>query len=236
MTMKTLSCLLAASVATAVSAAACGDQRGSVTARGSQGRLPPSPCRGVDPWRGAALHRCVERVSRWVHVESIHLTTRLPPRVRSTCAQARRLARIAVVCPPLVPAGGVVTDPNLYGAETMNEAGDFYLLTFNNGDNRGYTHWIVGAGRGRTVHRYVLDPRIWVVPGRIRRLGERRYGPWTVTFYGYPPHPSGGPYGGHILALARMGGTTYFASVHGKTHRDADAAMLLAILLTANPR
>jgi hypothetical protein len=164
------------------------------------------------------------------------MTTRLPRRVLATCAQGRREARIAVVCPPLVPAGGVVADPNVYGAETMDEAGDFYLLTFNNGDNRAYTHWIVGAGSGQTVHRYVLDPRIWVVPGRIRQLGQHRYGPWTVTFYGYLPHPSGGEFGGHVLALARMGGTTFFASVHGAAHRDADTAMLLAILLTASPR
>ena len=223
--MKNLFALLGVCAATA---AACSG--------GQKGAQPPSPCRGVDPWHGTAKQRCVARISRWVQVGSIRLTTRLPPRVRTSCAQARRQVRIAVVCPPLVPAGGVVADPNLYGAETMDTAGDFYLLTFNNGDNRGYTHWIVGAGRGRTVHRYVLDPRIWEVPGRIRRLGERRYGPWAITFYGYPPHPSGGPFGGHVLALARMGGTTYFASVHGKTHRDADAAMLLAILLTAGHR
>src|SRR5947207_822475 len=222
--MKSLLCLLGVCAAMA---AACG---------GGQSALPPSPCRGIDPWRGAALERCAARVSGLVDVESIRLTTQLPPRVRSTCAQARRQVRITVVCPPLVPTRGVIADPNLYGAETMDTAGDFYLLTFNNGDNRGYTHWIVGAGRGRTVHRYVLDPRIWEVPGRIRRLGERRYGPWAITFYCYPPHPSGGPFGGHVLALARMGGTTYFASVHGAAHRDADTAMLLAILLTAGHR
>jgi hypothetical protein len=205
--MKSPIFLLAVAASTAATAAACsGGQRASVSPRAN------------------------------VHVESMRLTRRIPTRVRSTCAQARREVRIAVVCPPLVPVGGVVADPNLYGAETMDPAGDFYLLTFNNGDNRGYTHWIVGAGRHRTVHRYVLDPRFWEVPGHIRRLGKRRYGRWAITFYGYPPHPSGGPFGGHVLALTRMGGTTYFASVHGTTHRDADAAMLLAILLTAGHR
>jgi hypothetical protein len=143
---------------------------------------------------------------------------------------------ISVVCPPLVPAGGVVADPDLYGAESWNRAGDVYSLTFNNGENRGYIHWIVGAGRGTTVHRYMLNPRAWDVPGRIRKLGERRYGPWTINFYRFPPHPSGGEFGGHVLALARVGGTTYFASVHGAAHRDADVAMLLAILLTAPDR
>jgi hypothetical protein len=43
-----------------------------------------------------------------------------------------------VVCPPLIPTGGVVPDPGLYGFEgppLSDRAGDFYLLTFNNGDN-----------------------------------------------------------------------------------------------------
>ena len=51
---------------------------------------------------------------------------------------------------PLVPTGGVVADPGLYGFE--GGAGDFYLLTFNNGENRGHVHWIAGAGLGKTVH------------------------------------------------------------------------------------
>ena len=127
----------------------------------------------------------------------------------------------------------MVADPDLFGWETRDSTGNFYLLTFNNGQNVGYTHWTVGAGRGETVHDYVLDPGIWDVPGRVRRLGERRYGPWLISFYGFPPFPSGGQFGGHGLALARVGGTTYFTSVHGRAHRDADAAMLLGVLLTA---
>jgi hypothetical protein len=70
--------------------------------------------------------------------------------------------------------------------------GDFYLLTFNNGDNRAYIHWIAGAGRDKAVQRNLFNTRIWDVHGRIRRLpGEHRYGPWTITFYRFPPHPSG---------------------------------------------
>jgi hypothetical protein len=222
-TIKSLP-VLAVSVGTAAAVAACSSDNGAPA---------PSPCRGVDPWKGAALHRCAALVSRWAPVESLRLTTQIPPRVRSTCAQARRQVRIAVVCPPLVPVGGVVTDPNLYGSESTDPAGEFYLLTFNNGQIAGHTHWIVGAGRSETVHRYVFDPRRWDVPGRVRRLGERRYGRWAITFYRFPPFPSGGEFGGHELALARVAGTTYFASVHGRAHRDADAAMLIATLLTA---
>ena len=141
-----------------------------------------------------------------------------------------------VVCPSLVPMGGVVADPGLYGAYgpvLPDTSGDFYLLTFNNGDNAGHVHWIVGAGRGQTVQSNLFDPHMWDVPGRVRRLGERRYGPWAITFYRFPPHPSGGPLGGHDLALAKLGGTTYFASVHGWDHHDADTAMLIGTLLTA---
>lgn len=140
------------------------------------------------------------------------------------------------MCPPLVPTDGVVADPNLYGAEgppPPDSAGDFYLLTFNNGENAGHLHWIVGAGRGRTVQRFLFDPRVWNVPGRLRLLGKRRYGPWTISFYRFPRFPSGGELGSHDLALARVGATTYFVSVHGRSHHDTDAAMLIAILLTA---
>jgi hypothetical protein len=144
-----------------------------------------------------------------------------------------------VVCPPLIPTGGVVADPGLYGFEgppLSDKAGDFYLLTFNNGDNPGHIHWIVGAGLDHTVQSNMFDPRRWDVPGRTRRLGERRYGPWTITFFRFPPHPSGGALGGHDFALAKVGRTTYFATVHGHTHQDADAAMLIAMLLTASAR
>ena len=218
-------CLAAAMVAISVSA--CG---------GGTHDVVSSPCRDVDPWTGAALRGCLALVSRWVPGHSVRLTTRIAPRVRSTCKQAGRASRMPVICPPLIPTGGVVADPGLYGFEgprLPDKRGDFYLLTFNNGENRGHVHWIAGAGLGKAVQRNLFNPRVWDVPGRIRRVGERRYGPWTITFLRFPPHPSGGELGGHDLALAKVGGTTYFATVHGYTHHDADAAMLIAILLTA---
>jgi hypothetical protein len=229
--------LMAVIVAGAVAGVgACGGgERASVAARRHSAAVPPSPCRGVEPWRGSALRGCVALVSLWAPVRSVRLTTRPSARVRATCEQARRQAHISVVCPPLVPADGVVGDPDLYGAELPDAARDFYRLTFNNGENAGHIHWIVGAGRGRSVLRNQFDPHNWDVPGRVRRLGARRYGPWTIGFYRFPPHPSGGALGGHDLALARLGDTTYFASIHGWAHHDADAAMLIAMLLTARP-
>lgn len=234
--MKKSLCVIAVVVAGAAAVGCSGDRRTTVTASRHNAGLPPSPCRGIDPWNAVARRRCMALVSRWAPVHSVPLTTRLAPRVRSTCEQARRKSRVPVVCPPLSPTGGVVADPGLYGFQgppLSDNAGDFYLLTFNNGDNPGHIHWIVGAGLDHTVQSNLFDPRRWVVPGRTRRLGERRYGPWTITFFRFPPYPSGGALGGHDLALADIGDTTYFASVHGRTHHDADAAMLVAVLLTA---
>jgi hypothetical protein len=218
-----------------VTLTACGGGPHAPITSPARADVARSPCRGVFPWRGPALRGCRGLVARWAPVHSMRLTTRLDPRIRSTCEQARRL-RLPAVCPPLVPTGGVVADPGLYGFQgptLPDRTGDFYLLTFNNGDNSGHVHWIVGAGLGRTVERELFDARVWVVPGRIRRFGQRRYGPWRITFYRFPPYPSGGELGGHDLATAATGGTTYFASVHGRTHHDASAAMLIAILLTA---
>jgi hypothetical protein len=228
--------LVAVIVLGAAVAGCGGGQRASRTTIRHNAGLPRSPCRDVDPWEGAALRRCIALVSRWAPVRRVRLTTRLGPRVRSTCEQARRGSAMPVICPPLIPGGGVVADRGLYGFEgppPSDKRGDFYLLTFNNGANPGHIHWIVGAGLDDTVQNNLFDARKWDVPGHTRRLGERRYGPWTITFYRFPPHPSGGALGGHDLALAKVGGTTYFATVHGHTHHDADAAMLIAMLLTA---
>jgi hypothetical protein len=226
-------------IAAGAAVAGCGEGHGARAAPSRHsGAAPPSPCGGLEHWRGASLRRCTALVSRLAAVDSVALTAHPSSRVRATCEQAGRQARIPVVCPPLVPGDGVVADPNLYGAEGARQpetAGAFYLLTFNNGENVGHVHWIVGAGRGRSVQRNLFDPRVWAVPGRVRRLGERRYGPWTIAFYRFPPFPSGGQLGGHDLALAEVHGTTYFVSVHGRTHHDADAAMLIAILLSASP-
>ena len=121
-----------------------------------------------------------------------------------------------VACPPLIPTGGVVSYPGLNGFEgpsLSDKSGDFYLLTFNNGDNPGYIHWIVGAGLDHAVQSDLFDPRLWDVPGRARRLGERRYGPWMITFFRFPPHPQAAALGGRDLALAKVGHTTYFATL-----------------------
>jgi hypothetical protein len=231
--------VVVAILAAAIALAGCGGGTQAPANAGHDVGVVRSPCRGIDPWKGAALRRCMALVSRWAPVHSVPLTSRLAPRVRSTCEQARRESRMPVVCAPLIPTGGVVADPGLYGfygPQPSDKAGDFYLLTFNNGDNPGHIHWIVGAGLDHTVQSNLFDPRRWDVPGRARRLGERRYGPWTITFFRFPPYPSGGELGGHDLALAKVGRTTYFATVHGHTHHDADAAMLIAILLTAGAR
>src|SRR5919201_1807498 len=137
-------------VVVAALAACGGGQRASGTPVRHDASVPRSPCRGTDPWKGPALRRCGALVSRWAPVHSVRMTTHLDPRVLSTCNHARRASRVQVICPPLIPAGGVIADRGLYGFEgppVADKAGDVYLLTFNNGDNRGHIHWIVGAGQ-----------------------------------------------------------------------------------------
>lgn len=217
--------------------AGCGGRRAAPhAAPDDSAAARSSPCAGTASRTDDAAPGCAAFVSRVAPVRSLALSVRRSPRVRATCEDASRQAHIQVICPPLVPAHGVIANPDLYGAEGPLRPGapsDFYLLTFNNGDNAGHIHWIVGAGRGDSVRRNLFDPRIWEVPGRVHRLRERRYGAWAMAFYRFPPYPSGGQLGGHDLALARVRGTTYFASIHGRTHHDADAAMLVAILLNA---
>jgi hypothetical protein len=44
-----------------------------------------------------------------------------------------QMARLHVTCPPLVPAGGVVSDHGLYGPQIVDRRS--YTMSINNGDN-----------------------------------------------------------------------------------------------------
>jgi hypothetical protein len=56
-------------------------------------------------------------LDRTVGVTSIELSANVPWQVTATCAQTARLTQLPVTCPPLVPAGGVVNDHELYGPQ-----------------------------------------------------------------------------------------------------------------------
>lgn len=162
-------------------------------------------------------------------VTTMRLTRRIPAHVRKMCAATRRAVRIRVVCPPLVPVGGVVTDPGLSYSDTYRNVTDFYAMTFNNGVIPGKIHWVVGAGTPARVRRYVLSSRYWDVKGPVLQLGKARYGGKDVTLYRFPEDPAGGLFGSHVVAMTRMGRLVLFASVHGYEHQDADIAMLVAM-------
>jgi hypothetical protein len=164
-------------------------------------------------------------------VSAIRLTRRIPPHVRKICAVTQRHVRIHVVCPPLVPAGGVVTDPGLSYSNTYRRVTDFYSMTFNNGEIRDKLHWIVGAGTAARVDRYVLSSRYWNVKGPVQRLGNVHQAGRDIALYSFPEEPAGGLFGSHVVAVTRVGGLVLFASVHGygQGARQADIAMLIAM-------
>ncbi len=103
-----------------------------------------------------------------VPVSSVELRSGTPGEVREACRQVRRL-RVPPVCPRRYPASGFVTTgdtetdrwlraPNVYSPE-------LYELSFNNGDNRGYVHWVMGVGTADVFDREILRGAFAVVPG-----------------------------------------------------------------------
>ena len=160
---------------------------------------------------------------------SIRLTTIVPKQVSASCAAAARTTQLEVVCPPLVPTGGVVSDPDLYGPQIVDRRS--YSVSTNNGENPGRIHWEFGAIRGPQTQLWVFDRRNWAAPPSARParlIATRKYLGYSVSLYRFPD--SDGQLEGHDAAFASKGGVSYFVSIHGHTHDDGDIAMLLAIL------
>lgn len=172
---------------------------------------------------------CLRLLDRTVGVTSIRLTANVPRQVTATCAQTARLTQLPLTCPPLVPAGGVVEDHDLYGPQLTDRRS--YSFSINNGQNSGRFHWEVGAIKGPARALWIFDRSNWdALPPKLpaRLIGERRYLGQLITLYRFPD--SDGQLEGHDAAFATKDGITYFVSVHGHTHDDGDIAMLLAIL------
>lgn len=174
-----------------------------------------------------------EAPSRPPRVDSLPMTRNLAPEVRSACRDAARDATIRVVCPPYVPDvpfasyGDPEVDRGLRGAFAA-PPGELYELTFNNGDNRGTTHWMAGAGKPAVVRRDILSDEFNETKGlplRVRRieLDGRR-----VDVYRYRGR-AGGMHSGHVIAVAHMGELWALGSVHGFRHEDAAVAMAVTI-------
>jgi hypothetical protein len=131
-------------------------------------------------------------------------------------------------CPHLVPAGGIAPFRDIAGpAETGR---GIYVLSFNNGTIRGYTHWIVGGGTRRALSASLIDDRWHEVRGLPKRIRLLRLGPTRIAVYRFPQYPRGGYLGGHTAAFADTGRRVIFASVHGDRHIDADIALVADML------
>ena len=152
-----------------------------------------------------------------------------------TCAAAAGMTRMRVVCPPVVPAGGVVRIPGiepLYGPQIVTRRS--YSVSINNGDTEGYIHWEFGAIRGPATRLWVFDRANWAaLPPKhpAVRVSERDYGGHLISIWRFPDND--GQLEGHDAAFATLHGISYFVSIHGHTHDDADIAMLLAVLAQA---
>lgn len=175
---------------------------------------------------------CLKYLQHAVPVHSIRLSAEVSRRVLKTCDQAARATHIRVICPPVTPADGVTGDPSLYGPQIVSDG--TYTMSFNNGQVTGHIHWEIGAATGSGVWRAEFDRSNWDAPlpkQPPRRISTRRHAGYVIKIYRFPD--SDGQLEGHDVALATEHGITYFASIHGHNHDDADIAMLLAILLAA---
>jgi hypothetical protein len=191
---------------------------------------PPGPAAFYSACRQSdTAVACMRFLDKAIHVTSIRLTSVVPTPVKSTCAAAARMTQIRVLCPHLVPVGAI-DNPDIYGLQGANRGS--YSASINNGENAGYIHWEFGAIRGPEKRLWVFDRPSWAAaspktpPARI--IGARHYFGYAIRLYRFPDDD--GQLQGHDAAFATSHGISYFVSLHGRTHDDADIAMLLAIL------
>jgi hypothetical protein len=160
-------------------------------------------------------------------VGGIRLGTSPQPLVLRACRDAQREVSIRVVCPGLVPEGPLLKIAGLWGGFGFDRY--LWLITFNNGDNGPkYLHWIMGAGRRSAVDHFLLTDAVNDVKGPPKKIGQSEVGSRTVLTYRYPPHPAGGPNGGHVAVYVSCGEEFVFASLHG-AHRAASEKLALAL-------
>lgn len=161
----------------------------------------------------------------------VALTNSVPPLVRSVCDDATKTeVTVTVVCPPLVPRTRLSTHPGLTGVIVFFPDERLYLLTFNNGEvGPGYLHWMVGKGDRTSVEENLLRDDTNVVKGLPHLVSEATVEGRTLRLFEYPPHPAGGPNGGHVAAFVDCGSETVMASVHGTENAGAAQEMALAL-------
>jgi hypothetical protein len=160
----------------------------------------------------------------------LELTHEVPVLVREACAEARRLAEVHVVCPPLVPDVPLTRSEGLWGAIVPIEEPRFYMLTFNNGGlPGGRRHWITGGGEAGAVGKWALTDFQNVVKGDPTLVRTMEAHGRRVSIYHFPPYPAGGPNGGHWAAFVQIGDEIVFASPHERRYVQAAVEMALAL-------
>ncbi len=163
-------------------------------------------------------------------LQELELTYEIPSQVQEACADARRLASVRVICPPLVPDVPLTRSEGLWGAIVFEGEPRFYMLTFNNGGlPGGKRHWITGGGRADVVEKWVLTDYNNVVEGDAKLVRTMTVRGRQVSIYRFPPYPAGGPNGGHWAAFIQVGDEIVFASPHERRYVEAAIEMALAL-------
>jgi hypothetical protein len=173
-----------------------------------------------------------ERASRLdaARLRELDLTYQVPAQVRRACADARRVARVRVICPPLVPDVPLTRIEGLWGAIVVDVEPRWYMLTFNNGGlPGGKRHWITGGGAASVVQKWILTDFQNEVEGDPELVQTLTVAGRRVAIYRFPPFPAGGPNGGHWAAFVRVGDQLVFASPHGRRYVDAAIQMVVAL-------
>ncbi|HEV2713437.1 MAG TPA: hypothetical protein VGU26_10105 [Gaiellaceae bacterium] len=148
------------------------------------------------------------------------------------CRQAQREVDIEVVCPAFVPQGPLIKTAGLWGGFALDPS--LWLITFNNGDNGPrYLHWIMGAGSRTSIGHYLLSDQVNDIKGLPTKIGESTVSSRSLTVYRFPPHPAGGPNGGHTAVFVSCGDELVFASLHG-SRRAASEKLAIALADEAN--
>lgn len=161
-----------------------------------------------------------------LHVGDVKLRRGTPAIVRKACEQTQKQVTVAVVCPDLTPESRYTRRVGLWGPMIFSPS--TYALTFNNGDvGEGYVHWIVGVGIVAEIQEHVLSDRNNVVKGLPRLTGTQEREGKEIELWKFPPHPAGGPNGGHGAAFVSCGARLVFASIHGASHVAAAEEMAL---------
>jgi len=164
-------------------------------------------------------------------LQELELTYEVPAQVRQACAEARRLAVVRVICPPLVPDVPLTRIEGLWGSMVIDAEPRFYMLSFNNGglpsDNK--RHWITGGGKASVVEKWVLTDFQNEVRGDPELVRTTNVRGRPVSIYRFPPFPAGGPNGGHWAAFVQVGDEIVFASPHGRRYLGGAVEIALAL-------